>query len=140
MLIQIERFTVAFCFDLKVVQINLGDLHPSCDEERLSTEEKEKLVQKLEQQRVDIIGIHFDRLFAFLLDGVQIGHVAEHAERTVLERLLFWQEREATKVELIFNRTRNKTDHFVLNPFAYFSILAPCVNLNVGRVIQVFIL
>lgn len=88
MLIQIERLSVAFRFNLEVFQVDLGDLHTPGDEERLGREKEEKLVQKLEQQRVDVLGLHLDRLFALLLDGAQIGHVAEHAERTVLERLL----------------------------------------------------
>ena len=141
MLVQIERLTVAFCFDLKVFQIDLGDLHTSGDEERLRTEEKKKLVQKLEQQRVDVVGIHFDRLFGLLLDGAQIGHVAEHAERTILERLLFGERKK--KVELIWLfpiEFEIKRIIFSKIAFAYFSILAPCVNLNVGRVIQVFVL
>ena len=44
MFVQIERLAVAFCFNLKVFQIDLGDLHTSGDEKRLGAEEKKKLV------------------------------------------------------------------------------------------------
>lgn len=87
MFANLERFAVAAALEPKrtAVRLELGDHQLRADEIRFDAEQKQQLVEKVEQQCVEMFALRFD--LEALLDGdrIDFGHVAEHGETTLLE-------------------------------------------------------
>lgn len=80
---------VTFALDPELtLRDEFGDGQFITNQKRLATEQEQQLIEEMKQQTLQVIAARLDLWTLLDLNVGQLGHVAEHGDATLLERLL----------------------------------------------------